>query len=270
MATFLHRIGRTAFRRRWLVVLLWALVLGAVGVAAANGSGPQTTNVTLPGTEAQRANDLLEKQFPAANADGANARVVLRAPGGEKIDSADNRAALKATLADVQKSSAHIAKVSDPFAAKAVSATGTTAYSQVTYSVPDTELTDRDHSGLDKALESGRDRGLTVEASGNALRPPEESHTAEVIGFALAAVILLITFGSLVAAGLPLPDRADYAVAGVPADTGFATKPELAVAMLERALARVAALETRLQALEGRQTPVPQDGDTSAQEGSQG
>ncbi|MFD9859497.1 MMPL family transporter [Streptomyces alboflavus] len=204
MATFLHRIGRTAFRRRWLVVLLWALVLGAVGVAAANGSGPQTTNVTLPGTEAQRANDLLEKQFPAANADGANARVVLRAPGGEKIDSADNRAALKATLADVQKSSAHIAKVSDPFAAKAVSATGTTAYSQVTYSVPDTELTDRDHSGLDKALESGRDRGLTVEASGNALRPPEESHTAEVIGFALAAVILLITFGSLVAAGLPL------------------------------------------------------------------
>ncbi|MFH9072530.1 MMPL family transporter [Streptomyces alboflavus] len=204
MATFLHRIGRTAFRRRWLVVLLWALVLGAVGVAAANGSGPQTTNVTLPGTEAQRANDLLEKQFPAANADGANARVVLRAPGGEKIDSADNRAALKATLADVQKSSAHIAKVSDPFAAKAVSANGSTAYSQVTYSVPDTELTDRDHSGLDKALEDGRDRGLVVEASGNALQPPEESHTAEVIGFALAAVILLITFGSLVAAGLPL------------------------------------------------------------------
>ncbi|MFD9887462.1 MMPL family transporter [Streptomyces alboflavus] len=204
MATFLHRIGRTAFRRRWLVVLLWALVLGAVGVAAANGSGPQTTNVTLPGTEAQRANDLLEKQFPAANADGANARVVLRAPGGEKVDSADNRAALKATLADVRKSSAHIAKVSDPFAAKAVSANGTTAYSQVTYSVPDTELTDRDHTGLDKALESGRDRGLTVEASGNALQPPEESHTAEVIGFALAAVILLITFGSLVAAGLPL------------------------------------------------------------------
>ncbi|WP_405662222.1 MMPL family transporter [Streptomyces sp. RK9] len=204
MATFLHRIGRTAFRRRWLVVLLWALVLGAVGVAAANGSGPQTTNVTLPGTEAQRANDLLEKQFPAANADGANARVVLRAPAGEKIDSADNRAALKATLADVRKSSAHIAKVSDPFAAKAVSGNGTTAYSQVTYSVPDTELTDRDHTGLDEALESGRDRGLTVEASGNALQPPEESHTAEVIGFALAAVILLITFGSLVAAGLPL------------------------------------------------------------------
>ncbi|MFD0412595.1 MMPL family transporter [Streptomyces sp. NPDC127108] len=204
MATFLHRIGRTAFRRRWLVVLLWALVLGAVGVAAANGSGPQTSNVTLPGTEAQRANDLLEKQFPAANADGANARVVLRAPGGEKIGSADNRAALEATLAEVKKSSAHIAKVTDPFAAKAVSANGTTAYSQVTYSVTDTELTDRDHTGLDKALEAGRDHGLTVEASGNALRPPEEGHSAEAIGFALAAVILLITFGSLVAAGLPL------------------------------------------------------------------
>ncbi|MEV7427574.1 MMPL family transporter [Streptomyces sp. NPDC091212] len=204
MATFLHKIGGAAFKRRWLVVLLWALVLGAVGIGASNSSGPASTSITLPGTEAQRAFDLLGEKFPAANADGATARVVLRAPDGEKISSPENKAALEAILADVKGSSTRIGQVSDPFAAKTVSADGTTAYAQVTYTASDSELTDGDHTGLDKALESGRDQGLTVEAAGNAQTVPEESHTAEVIGFALAAVILLITFGSLTAAGLPL------------------------------------------------------------------
>ncbi|MEU9608911.1 MMPL family transporter [Streptomyces sp. NPDC048057] len=204
MATFLHRIGSSAFRRRWLVVLPWTLVLGAVGVGAASSSGSASTAITLPGTEAQRAMDLLAEKFPAANADGATARVVVRAPDGEKIGAAEHRAALEATLTDAEKSSDHVGQVTDPFAAGAVSADGTTAYAQVTYTAKDTDLTDRDHNGLEKALDSGRDRGLTVEASGNALAPPAMSHTAEAVGFALAAVILVITFGSLVAAGLPL------------------------------------------------------------------
>ncbi|WP_371621529.1 MMPL family transporter [Streptomyces sp. NBC_01116] len=204
MATFLHKIGGAAFKRRWLVVLLWALTLGAVGIGASTSSGPASSSITLPGTEAQRAFDLLGEKFPAANADGATARVVLRAPDGEKISTPENKAALEATLARVKDSSSRIGQISDPFTSKALSADGTTAFAQVAYTATDADLTDGDHTGLDKALESGRDQGLTVEASGTALATPEESHTAEAIGFALAAVILLITFGSLIAAGLPL------------------------------------------------------------------
>lgn len=204
MATFLHKIGRAAFKRRWLVVLLWALLLGAVGIGASASSGPASSSISLPGTEAQRAFDLLGEKFPAANADGATARVVLRAPDGEKISAPENKSALKAALADIKDSSSRIGQISDPFSSRAVSADGTTAYAQVTYTTKDSDLTDGDHTGLEKALESGRDQGLAVEASGNALAAPEESHTAEAIGFALAAVILLITFGSLIAAGLPL------------------------------------------------------------------
>ncbi|MEV7344001.1 MMPL family transporter [Streptomyces sp. NPDC093544] len=204
MATFLHRIGLAAFQRRRLVVLLWALVLGVMGVAAASSSGPQSSSVSLPGTEAQRAIDLLAEKFPSANAEGAAARVVVRAPAGEKISSTGNKETLEATLAEVKDSSPHVAQVSDPFTAKTVSADGSTAYAQVTYTVKDTDLTDGDRTGLGKALEWGRDHGLTVEATGNALPVAAESSMAEAIGFALAAVILFITFGSLVAAGLPL------------------------------------------------------------------
>ncbi|MFE9609933.1 MMPL family transporter [Streptomyces sp. NPDC006012] len=204
MATFLYRIGRAAFQRRRLVVLLWALALGLMGAAAASGSGPRNSTITLPGTEAQQANDLLAKKFPAMGVQHATARIVVRAPGGEKIGSAANKKALDAALAEVKRSSGHIAQVSDPFTARTVSADGTAAYAQVTYTVQATDLTDRDHTGLDEAMEYGRDHGLTVEASGSALLGPEEGRTAETVGFALAAVILFMTFGSLVTAGLPL------------------------------------------------------------------
>ncbi|MGW3495328.1 MMPL family transporter [Streptomyces sp. NPDC001020] len=204
MATFLHRIGRAAFKRRWLVLFLWVIVLGAVGAAAASSTGGSTSAFTLPGTEAQRANDLLSEKFPAANAEGATARVVLRAPDGEKITSRRHRADVTATLEDLKGSSSRVASVGDPFTGGTVSKDGTTAYAQVTYKAPAAELTDRDHERFDKALEDGRGTGLTVEASGSALAPAEQGSSAEAIGFALAAVILVITLGSLVAAGLPL------------------------------------------------------------------
>ncbi|GGY90297.1 hypothetical protein GCM10010365_05870 [Streptomyces poonensis] len=60
MAALLHRIGRLAFRRRGLAVLLWAVVLGAVGAAAVSTTSTNTTGLTLPGTESQRAIDLLK------------------------------------------------------------------------------------------------------------------------------------------------------------------------------------------------------------------
>ncbi|NUH38146.1 MMPL family transporter [Streptomyces samsunensis] len=204
MATFLHWIGRTAFERRRLVLLFWVIVLAAVGAAAAHTTGGSTSSFTLPGTEAQRANDLLSEKFPAANAGGATARVVLRAPHGEKITSTGNRASVAAALKDLAASSSRVGAVSDPFTSGTVSEDGATAYTTVAYRSAAADLTDRDHERFDDALHEGRETGLTVEASGNAVATTEEGTSAEAIGFALAAVILLLTLGSWIAAGLPL------------------------------------------------------------------
>ncbi|GDY49827.1 hypothetical protein SVIO_004500 [Streptomyces violaceusniger] len=204
MATFLHWIGRTAFKRRWLVLLFWGIVVAAVGAAAAQTTSGSTSAITLPGTESQRANDLLGDKFPEANASGATARVVLRAPHGEKITSKGNYASVATTLKNLAASSSRIATVSDPVKSGTVSKDGATAYTTVTYRITTAELTDRDHERFDDALSEGRKTGLTVEASGNAVATEEEGTSAEAIGFALAAVILLITLGSLIAAGLPL------------------------------------------------------------------
>ncbi|ADI04941.1 two-component regulator [Streptomyces bingchenggensis BCW-1] len=76
MATFLYRLGRLAFRRRRLFLTLWIAVLATVGIGAASVSGTTTDDFTLPGTQSQKAIDLLEKEFPKGSADGAAARVV--------------------------------------------------------------------------------------------------------------------------------------------------------------------------------------------------
>ncbi|WP_371580753.1 MMPL family transporter [Streptomyces sp. NBC_01314] len=204
MATFLHRLGRLAFRKRWYVILMWVAVLGAVGIGALKAPGASDEEFSMPGIESQKAFDLLEQRFPGVTADGATARVVFVAPSGEKVTAAENRKAVEDTVADLADGS-QVANAVDPFQARAVSKDGTTAYATVTYEVTASDLSDAAKTQLEQAIDKARDSGLTVEAGGNAVVGRSgPGGTAEVIGVALAAVVLLVTFGSLAAAGLPL------------------------------------------------------------------
>ncbi|MFF7279495.1 MMPL family transporter [Streptomyces griseorubiginosus] len=204
MATFLYRLGRLAFRRRWYVALVWAAVLAAVGLGALKAPGASDEGFSMPGIESQKAFDLMEQRFPGATADGATARVVFVAPNGEKVTAAAHKKAVETTVAELADGS-QVASAVNPFQAKAVSKDGTTAYATVTYKVASNDLTDASKAQLDKALDAARDTGLTVDAGGTAMDDGGGAGgMAEVIGVAIAAVVLLVTFGSLAAAGLPL------------------------------------------------------------------
>ncbi|RRR83604.1 MMPL family transporter [Streptomyces sp. RP5T] len=204
MATFLYRVGRLAFRRRWYVALVWAAVLAAVGLGALKAPGAADEGFSMPGIESQKAFDLMEERFPGATADGATARVVFVAPRGEKVTAAEHRKAVEDTVAQLADGS-QVASAVNPFQAKAVSKDGTTAYATVTYKVAADDFTDASKAQLRKALDEARDAGLTVDAGGTAMDDRGGAGgAAEVIGVAIAAVVLLVTFGSLAAAGLPL------------------------------------------------------------------
>jgi len=203
MATYLYRLGRFAFRRRRLVVFIW-LGLLAVGITgAATLSGPASNGFSIPGTESQRALDLLDERFPQAGADGATARIVFQAPPGGKLADPASTALVKSTL-DRIESAPQVAKVVDPFAAKAISADGRTGYAQVSYDVTAQEVTPEAQEAVADAVEPARAGGLTVEFGGDAMQVQQAQSATEVIGVGVAAVVLLITFGSLIAAGLPL------------------------------------------------------------------
>jgi RND superfamily putative drug exporter len=200
MATYLYRLGRFAFRRRRFVLLVWLGLLAAGAVGAGTLSGPTANGFSIPGTESQRAADLLNDRFPQAGADAATARIVFQAPAGQELTDTPQ---VQQTL-DRLATAPQVARVVDPFSAKAISSDGRTGYAQVTYKVPAQEITPEAQEAIAVAVEPARASGLTVEYGGDALQPQNEQQLTEVIGIGVAAVVLLITFGSLIAAGLPL------------------------------------------------------------------
>ncbi|MET9557835.1 MMPL family transporter [Streptomyces sp. NPDC006645] len=203
MATFLYRLGRLAFRQRRRVLFAWVAVLIAAGIGITSVSGSTTDDFTLPGTQSQQAIDLLEAEFPQASASGATARVVIEAPDGEKLTSAAHKAQVE-SLVDELRTAPQVATVADPFSGGLVSASGGIAYAQVTYAVPQAEITTAASDALREVARQGAEAGLAVSLGGNAVLDEGGSNAAELIGLLVAAFVLVITFGSLVAAGLPL------------------------------------------------------------------
>ncbi|MGW3095679.1 MMPL family transporter [Streptomyces sp. NPDC001102] len=204
MATFLYRLGRFAFRRRHFVALFWVALLTLAGVAAAGAPAAGSTSFSIPGTEAQKAFDLLDQRFPGSSSGGATARVVFKAPGGEKMTDAAHKATVEKTVKELSDGS-EVTSVADPYTAHAVSKDGTVAYASVRYDKPGMELKDASRTALKDTARQARDAGLTVEIGGDALQAGAEPGAAgEVVGLAIAAVVLVVTLGSLVAAGLPL------------------------------------------------------------------
>ncbi|WP_221353482.1 MMPL family transporter [Streptomyces beigongshangae] len=203
MATFLYKLGRLAFRRRIYVALIWVamLVLSGVGAASAPTSG---SSFAIPGTEAQKAFDLIDERFPGSSVDGAVARVVFKAPDGETMTSAGNRATVEKVVKALPAGSDQVGQVVDPYAANAVSEDGSTAYVAVSYKVTTLELTDDTRTSLEDIGADARKSGLTVEIGGDALQAIPAAGATESIGVAVAAIVLIMTFGSLIAAGLSL------------------------------------------------------------------
>ncbi|WP_326560613.1 MMPL family transporter [Micromonospora sp. NBC_01796] len=223
MATFLYRIGRFSYRRRWLVTGVWVLLLALVGLGAATISGSMSNSFSVPGTEAQRAIDHLADRFPQANASGATARVVFEAPEGQKLTDPANRTAV-GDVVEALTGAPKVASVVDPYQANAISPDGRYGIAQARYSVQGPALATSDRDALLETADVGRAAGLTVEIGGDALQSSPETGITEVIGIVIAAVVLALTFGSLLAAGLPLLTALVgvlVGLAGISAASGF-------------------------------------------------
>ena len=133
MATYLYRLGGWAFRRRRTVLLAWITVLGLVVASAAAFSGQTNSKFSVPGTESQQAQDLLEQKFPGAG--GASARMVFAAPKGEKLTDKKNKEAVEASLAQAKQAEG-VTQVVDPYEAHTITKDGRIAYADVIYPMP--------------------------------------------------------------------------------------------------------------------------------------
>ncbi|MFD0352869.1 MMPL family transporter [Streptomyces sp. NPDC127110] len=181
-------------------------LLVAAGFGAATASAPTSGSFSIPGTEAQKAFDLLDEKFPGMSADGATARIVVKAPAGAKVTDPGPKAEVEKLISGLKSGdgAAQIATVDDPYQTQAVSQDGSTTYVSVKYKVSGMELKDDTREALKDSGHAAQKAGLQVEIGGDALMEAPETGSGEAIGILVAGIVLVITFGSLIAAGLPL------------------------------------------------------------------
>ncbi|MGY1857949.1 MMPL family transporter [Modestobacter sp. SYSU DS0290] len=203
MAVLLHRLGRWAFHRRWTVLGAWVLALAVLGGLAGAFSRDADAQLTIPGVESVTALETLQERFPGGGAGGATARIVFAAPEGGAVTDPQLTAAIQQAVAEAADAE-QVAAVSDPFRTQGVSPDGSIAYATVTYGVQVDEITDDARAQLLDVAEAPEDAGLQVEFGGEATQAIPEQGAAEAIGVLVALVVLAVTFGSLLAAGLPL------------------------------------------------------------------
>ena len=202
MAWLLYKIGRWCFGHRIVVIAGWLLAFAATGLGAATLSGPTQDSFSLPGLESTRAFDLIKQRTPQAVTDGAIAQVVIQAPQGQQLTTEAAKQQIAAAVKTA--TTGHVVSVTDPFAAGTVTPDGRTAYLTVNYDRPTVDLDDSDKDAVEHAVSSLRADGLTAIVGGNAFPDESAEGSAEVIGVVIALVVLAITFGSLLAAGMSL------------------------------------------------------------------
>ncbi|MFT7841696.1 MMPL family transporter [Saccharothrix sp. BKS2] len=205
MATLLHRLGLASVRRRGVVVAAWLLVLLGVGAAAAVLTDDTVSTFEIPGQESTTALNIVTERFGETSS-GAEAQVVVRAPDGGAITDPATARQVTALVGELARLPG-VGSASNPLdpASPVVSADRRAAYSTVSYTAPAPEITDDERAALLDAVGRARDGGLDVEVRGEATQEPVAvGGPAEAVGVVVALVVLAITYGSLVTAGMNL------------------------------------------------------------------
>jgi RND superfamily putative drug exporter len=196
------RLAGWSYRRRWLAVAAWAAVLILVSIAAQALGSAYRNDFSLPGTESQRALDTLQEQ----ESEHANAtvQVVVHQPAG--LDAPATQQLVSDLLADLRELPS-VVRVASPYEQPGtLAADGTTGYAVVTLDDTAQDVPAGDVRRLIEVAQQSAAGGLQVELGGDPVRSAEaeEGSPAELFGLVAALVILVVMFGSLLAASLPI------------------------------------------------------------------
>src|SRR5471032_2763934 len=216
-------LARWCMTHRRHVIVAWVAVAVVLTVVARVVGPNYVTEYSLPGTQTQLATDLLKQDFSAQSGD-ADA-IVLHASQGT-IDSPAVRAAIAPLLAKVAKLP-HVSGVISPYSSQGavqVSRNRMTAFATVNYDEPANKLANSTGKPLLALVDAVHVPGLQLAAGGQVIENAEGFNVgpATEVGVVAALFILLITFGSLAAAGMPLITAGLGLISGV-ALIGLAT-----------------------------------------------
>ena len=196
MTRFLANLADISYRRRGRMVLGWivgAILIIGVGSALA---GDYNANYDTPGSESKAASDLTEQRFGGYS--GQEVYVVWKASGGA------NTPAAKRQLNSFFQQAEKVDHIAPHTPVRLSPRNGDIAASTLPMTVPGWDFTKEQGEQLIKAADDNSGNGLEIKLGGDPIYAAQGSTSPEGIGLLGAAIVLLIAFGSVVAAGLPL------------------------------------------------------------------
>ena len=206
----LARWARMCATHPWRVVFGWIGIVVLLVVLVATVGGSLKDEFDIPGSDTQKATDLIESEF--ASEQGGVLNLVFAAPVGEQLDTPERRAAIEQAIAKLKTSefkptedTAGIESVGDPFDENTVSDNGRIAYAEAQF---DRVIFDTDREAVLAVQEEVRNEvepaGVTVEFNGDAEFPPIEQGPQELLGLFAALIVLLVVFRTFVAGMIPI------------------------------------------------------------------
>ena len=211
------RAGRARARRtRGASSASWLGIIVVLIALVATVGGGLRDEFEIPGSDTQRATDLIEAEF--ASEQGGVLNIVFAAPEGQRLDTPERKAAIEGAMAKLRAApfaakegaepvdgTPKLTSVGDPFSQATFSKNGRIAYSEAQF---DQTIEDTDRDGVVAVQEAVREAmepvGVTVEYNGEAEFPPIEQGVSELLGILAALVVLLIVFRTFVAAFIPI------------------------------------------------------------------
>ncbi|WP_328875873.1 MMPL family transporter [Streptomyces sp. NBC_00287] len=207
----LRRLGEACARHCVIVIVAWLVALAALQVLNHTHGGEYSDDFSLPQSQSEQGLDVLEQHDPAAG--GYSSQIVVH-DAQKSLTSLDSQ--MSTTVGDLQKLD-HVLAVQNPLTSASsssqqpnigpLSTDGKTAYITVRFDVQPSTLEDSYLDGVDDSVKPLRGAGAQVEYGGplgELARPAADDRVSELIGFAVAIVVLLVGFGSVIAAGIPL------------------------------------------------------------------
>ncbi len=202
--------ARACAAHPWRVVLGWVGLIALLVVLVGTVGGELRDEFEIPGSETQKATDLIESEF--ASEQGGVLNVVFAAPEGERLDTPARKAAVREAITLLKSAEfkptedeAGLTSVGDPFEERTFSDDGRIAYSEAQF---DRIIYDEDREAVlgvqDAVREAVEPAGVTVEYNGEAEFPPVEQGTSELLGLLAAIIVLLIVFRTFVAMLIPI------------------------------------------------------------------
>src|SRR5438270_6549498 len=200
----LERLTRRCYQRRRLVLVLWLVALVAFVFLGKAFDGGYSNSAKLPGSDAVAAFDLLKARFPQQSGDSV--LVAFKADPG--IDNPSVRPRVDALIAELAKQP-HVSSTVSPYApdgARNVSPKRTVAFGELQLDKPGFQLTKAEGTAMIDAAKKASGNGVTFALSGELIQNAEFSGGggSEGAGILVAALILLVAFGSVLAMGLPI------------------------------------------------------------------